>query len=60
MNGGRRADCASSANPAAPIKAPHSVVTQHLIDREGQPTRAAVDEIIALFVERLVANAHPP
>ncbi|MDP1823756.1 MAG: dienelactone hydrolase family protein [Archangium sp.] len=45
---------ASSANPAAPIKAPHSVVTQHLIDREGEPTRAAVDEILAFFRERLI------
>lgn len=32
---------------------PHSVLTLHLIDREGEPTRAAVDETLALFAERL-------
>ena len=32
---------------------PHSVVTLHLIDREGEPTRAALDEILAFFAERL-------
>lgn len=43
----------SAANPAAHMRRPHSVVTQHLIDREGEPTRAALDEIIAFFLERL-------
>ena len=33
---------------------PHSVVTLHLIDREGEPTRAAVDEILGFFKRRLV------
>lgn len=32
---------------------PHSVVTQHLIDKAGQPTVAARDEIIAFFKARL-------
>jgi dienelactone hydrolase len=32
---------------------PHSVVTLHLIDRAGEPTRAAVDEILAFFATRL-------
>lgn len=32
---------------------PHSVVTLHLIDREGEPTRAAVDEILGFFELRL-------
>jgi dienelactone hydrolase len=32
---------------------PHSVVTAHLIDEEGQPTRAARDEILAFFAQRL-------
>jgi len=35
----------------------HSVVTLHLIDREGEPTRAAVDEILAFFRTRLVGAA---
>jgi dienelactone hydrolase len=44
----------SAANPDAPMKNPHSVVTVHLIDREGEPTRAARDEILAFFRMRLV------
>ena len=36
--------------------APHSVVTMHLIDEEGEPTRAAVDEILAFYRQRLRVN----
>jgi dienelactone hydrolase len=43
----------SAANPDAPMKNPHSVVTVHLIDEENHPTRKAVDEIIAFFKMRL-------
>ncbi len=43
----------SAANPDAMMKNPHSVVTAHLIDEAGQPTRAAVDEILAFFKTRL-------
>ncbi|MFO0619325.1 MAG: dienelactone hydrolase family protein [Polyangiaceae bacterium] len=43
----------SAANPASHMANPHSVVTQHLIDEAGQPTRAAVDEILGFFHERL-------
>jgi dienelactone hydrolase len=43
----------SAANPGAMMKNPHSVVTAHLIDEAGQPTRAAVDEILAFFKTRL-------
>jgi dienelactone hydrolase len=32
---------------------PHSVVTAHLVDREGEPTREARDEILAFFQSRL-------
>lgn len=35
--------------------APHSVLTLHLIDEHGQPTRQALDEIIAFFQSRLKA-----
>jgi len=45
----------SAANPANTMSNPHSVVTHHLIDETGQPTRAAVDEILAFFRERLCA-----
>jgi dienelactone hydrolase len=43
----------SAANPDAPMKNPHSVVTLHLIDRDGEPTRAARDEILGFFRMRL-------
>lgn len=36
---------------------PHSVVTRHLIDEEGEPTRQAVDEIIDFYKTRLLDNA---
>ena len=32
---------------------PHSVVTRHLIDEVGEPTRQALDEIIAFYKRRL-------
>ena len=44
----------TAALPDAPMK-PHSVVTLHLIDEEGEPTRAAVDEILGFFKTRLTA-----
>lgn len=40
------------ANPDT-IGPAHSVVTTHLIDEEGQPTRAALDRVLAYFHERL-------
>jgi dienelactone hydrolase len=43
----------SAAHPDAPMKNPHSVVTVHLIDRAGEPTIAARDEILEFFKERL-------
>jgi dienelactone hydrolase len=43
----------SSAAADVPMP-PHSVVTLHLIDKAGEPTRAAVDEILAFFKHRLV------
>jgi dienelactone hydrolase len=51
----------SAANPDVPpffehvVRSPHSVVTAHLIDEEGQPTIAARDEILAFFARRLAA-----
>ena len=46
----------SAARKGTPMR-PHSVVTMHLIDRAGEPTRAAVDEILAFFAMRLRADA---
>jgi dienelactone hydrolase len=50
----------SAANPKG-RKPPHSVFTTELIDAAGQPTRAAVDEVISFFRERLHSpvKAHP-
>jgi hypothetical protein len=36
------------------MRNPHSVVTLHLIDREGEPTAQARDEILAFFRQRLL------
>jgi dienelactone hydrolase len=44
----------SAANPDARLKMPHCVLTSHLIDEAHQPTRQAVDDIIAFFKMRLV------
>jgi dienelactone hydrolase len=49
-----------SANPEVPpftaafVRTPHSVFTAHLIDREGEPTANARDEVIAYFRGELV------
>lgn len=49
----------SAAHPAPPpffadvIGGPHSVVTAHLIDAEGEPTLAARDEILGFLAARL-------
>jgi hypothetical protein len=49
----------SAANPDPPpffeqaVSCPHSVVTAHLIDEQGQPTIAARDEILSFFARRL-------
>jgi dienelactone hydrolase len=45
-------DC---ANPEAQMK-PHSVLTEHLIDEPGQPTRDALDRVLNLFREKLLAS----
>ncbi|WP_370417972.1 dienelactone hydrolase family protein [Streptomyces sp. QH1-20] len=48
-----------SANTAPPpffrdvVGTPHSVVTAHLVDEDGHPTRKARDEILAFLTERL-------
>jgi dienelactone hydrolase len=42
-----------AANPDAPMK-PHSVLTEHLVDEPGQPTRAALDQVLELFRSRLL------
>jgi dienelactone hydrolase len=41
------------ANPDSPGMRPHSVVTNDLIDRAGEPTKEAANRVIAFFRERL-------
>lgn len=43
----------SAANPDAMMKAPHSVLTEHLVDREGEPTLEAARRVLSFFAERL-------
>jgi dienelactone hydrolase len=43
------------ANPDA-FMPPHSVLTEHLIDEPGQPTRAALDLVLDFFRRRLLAG----
>ncbi|MFI1301895.1 dienelactone hydrolase family protein [Streptomyces sioyaensis] len=45
------------AHPDA-VLPPHSVLTEHLIDAPGQPTRAALDEVLDLFRTRLLDEQH--
>lgn len=42
-----------AANPEAAMK-PHSVLTEHLIDEPGQPTRQALDQVLDLFRHKLL------
>jgi hypothetical protein len=44
------------ANPDGLLK-PHSVLTEHLIDEPGQPTRAALDLVLEHFRSRLLVAA---
>ncbi len=47
-----------AANPKGPGRA-HSVLTNHLIDEAGQPTRLALDRTIAFLHEQLGRSAPP-
>jgi dienelactone hydrolase len=47
----------ASGNPHGHPAMAHSVLTEHLIDDEGSPTRAALDQVLALFRDRLVKEA---
>lgn len=45
----------SPGNPYGHPKNAHSVLTEHLQDREGSPTRAALDQVLEFFETRLKA-----
>jgi dienelactone hydrolase len=43
----------SAANEFGIPRSAHSVVTEHLVDTAGHPTRAALDRVLSFFHERL-------
>lgn len=43
----------SPGNPHGIPRYAHSVVTAHLVDREGHPTREALERVLSFFEERL-------
>ena len=45
----------SPGNPHGVPRDAHSVVTRHLVDEPGHPTRIALDRVIGFFRERLAA-----
>ena len=45
-------------NPHAML-APHSVLTEHLIDRPGEPTQQALDQVLNLLATRLLPDRSP-
>ena len=46
----------SPGNPHEHPRAAHSVLTEHLQDREGTPTRAALDRVLRFYEEKLLAR----
>jgi dienelactone hydrolase len=42
-------------HPAGPLKSAHSVLTGDLIDEPGEPTREALDKVLALFRDKLLS-----
>jgi len=44
----------SPDNPHGHARMSHSVLTEHLDDRPSTPTRAALDQVLAFFTERLL------
>jgi dienelactone hydrolase len=47
----------SEGNEWGNPKDAHSVVTEHLVDEPGHPTRAALDQVLEFFRERLFPSA---
>ena len=45
----------SKGNPHNIPKMAHSVVTEHLVDEPGHPTKEALDQVLAFFKTRLSA-----
>jgi dienelactone hydrolase len=49
----------SPGNPHGIPKSAHSVLTTHLVDEPGHPTRDALDQVLALFRDRLKPERKP-
>ncbi len=47
----------SDGNQWGNPKNAHSVVTEHLVDEPGHPTRAALDQVLEFFRERLLSGS---
>jgi dienelactone hydrolase len=47
----------SPGNPHGIPRTAHSVLTTHLVDEQGHPTREALDRVLALFRKRLLVAA---
>ena len=45
----------SKGNPFGHPSSAHSVLTEHLVDEPGQPTRDALDQVLELFRSRLLS-----
>jgi dienelactone hydrolase len=43
----------SKGNAHGIPRAAHSVLSEHLVDEPGHPTRDALDQVLAFFAERL-------
>jgi dienelactone hydrolase len=46
----------SPGNAAGIVKNAHSVLTEHLVDEPGHPTREALDRVLAFYRERLLPS----
>ncbi|HUC37451.1 MAG TPA: dienelactone hydrolase family protein [Acidimicrobiales bacterium] len=47
----------SPGNPHGNPTSAHSVLTEHLVDKPGHPTREALDQVLGLFREKLLSPA---
>jgi hypothetical protein len=47
----------SPGNPLGLPRMAHSVLTEHLVDEPGHPTRDALDQVLELFRTKLVEPA---
>jgi dienelactone hydrolase len=45
-------------HPNGPLRHAHSVLTADLIDEPGEPTRNALDQVLALFRNKLLEHGH--